>query len=258
MFGADNAERHRQLRRRHAGRPNRRVHAGHARQRQPGAGRAVRRVPLLEHRCLRAGQLEGEARTSPSSTACASATGPTTQELSGLGGYFDPSLYDPIQGLVPRSRARIKLVNGDLLRLHRLRRPPASSRTAVRSRCRASTWRGTSTARATTSSAAATACSTTATWATSNTTTPCGWRPTPTRSSADVWAGGDYGNGAGLTYDTVQRGDARQPHRHARRSTRSTRTRSRSRRRTASACRTRGASSSTRCVEAQLRRHARP
>ena len=38
------------------------------------------------------------ARTSRSSTACGSATGRTTGSCNGLGGYFTPSLYDPTKG----------------------------------------------------------------------------------------------------------------------------------------------------------------
>ena len=43
--------------------PHRPVQPGHGGQRQPVARRAVRRVPLLEHRRVRAGQLEAAART---------------------------------------------------------------------------------------------------------------------------------------------------------------------------------------------------
>ena len=103
------------------------------------------------------------------------------EELNGLGGYFTP---DAVR-LRPRARSSIPGRSSASTASATSRpaaRPPACSPTARRSRCRASTPRGTSTARATTCCAAATACSTTATWATSSTTTRCGWRPTPTRS----------------------------------------------------------------------------
>ena len=101
-------------------------------------------------------------------------------ELSGLGGYFTPTLYDPTKGsfLDPGTFQHVNgvcyvetgcapagiLGNRDPFALPRVNA------------------HGTSTARATTCSVAVTASSTTATWATSNTTTPCGWRPTPIRS----------------------------------------------------------------------------
>ena len=52
--------RHRQFSRRHARRPRRPVQPGHGRNRQPRSRSAVRRLPFLGHRRLRAGQLEGE------------------------------------------------------------------------------------------------------------------------------------------------------------------------------------------------------
>ena len=78
-FGIRQRHRHRQLRRRHAGRPDRLAHAGHGGQRQPGAGPAVRRVPLLEPRRVRAGQLEAALEPDARNTACASAAGRTTR-----------------------------------------------------------------------------------------------------------------------------------------------------------------------------------
>ena len=44
--------------------------------------------------------------------------------------------------------------------------------------------------------------------------------PNAYQVGTDFWAGGNYGNGLGLTYDTVARSDAGQPHRQPRRSTR--------------------------------------
>ena len=72
------------------------------------------------------------------------------RELSGLGGYFTPYALRPDQGLVPRP-GHLPAAERRLLRLHRLRARRRPRRTASRSRCRASTSRGTSTARATTS-----------------------------------------------------------------------------------------------------------
>ena len=95
-------------------------------------------------------------------------------------------------------------------------RRPASWTIVPRLRSRASTSPGTSTARATTCSAAATESSSTATWGTSSTTTRCGWRRTPYQVATDFWAGGGYGNGVGLTYDTVQPGHAVKSHRQHR------------------------------------------
>ena len=103
------------------------------------------------------------------------------EELGGLGGYFTPDLYDPTKGsfLDPGTYQR---VNGVCYVETGCAPAGILGEPRSRSRCRASTWPGTSTAKATTCSAAATASSTTATWATSNTTTACGWRRTPTRS----------------------------------------------------------------------------
>jgi hypothetical protein len=76
-------------------------------------------------------------------------------ELNGLGGWFDPSTYNPNQGqwLDPGTYTRLNGVRT----CSTATRPRASSTTAARLRCRASTPRGTSTARATTCSVAATA-----------------------------------------------------------------------------------------------------
>ena len=75
---------------------------------------------------------------------------PNNEELNGLGGCFDPSIYDPNRGAVPGSPA---LHAPERRPLHRRRSgaPTGILPTAARSRCRASTSRGTSTARATTS-----------------------------------------------------------------------------------------------------------
>ena len=68
------------------------------------------------------------------------------EELNGLGGYFTPTLYDATQGLVPRSRD-VPEGQRRVLRRDRLRARRHPRRTARRSRCRASTSRGTSTAK---------------------------------------------------------------------------------------------------------------
>ena len=123
-------------------------------------------------------------------------------ELNGLGGYFDPATYDPDASRSSSIPGTFQVLNG-VCYVRAAAPPRASSTTAARSRCRASTWRGTSTARATTCSVAATACSTTATWATSSTTTPCGCpRRLPARAATST-GGANYGNGLGLTYDTL-------------------------------------------------------
>ena len=143
-------------------------------------------------------------RTSPSNTASASATGPTTRSLIGLGGYFDPALYNPNAGHRSSIPAPSSALNG-VCYVETGARPPACWTTARRSRCRASTSPGTSTARATTSlrggyghvlqpqhgqrrvrqHAAAR-------------------RRTRTRSAPTSGPAASYGGGVGLTYDTVR------------------------------------------------------
>ena len=154
---------------------------GTAAQRQPGAGPAVRRVPLLERRRVRAGQLE--AALEPDARI-RRALRPLDQQRGTRRPrrLLRPGALRQHQGLVPRPR-HVPAGQRRVLRLHRLRRRRRAAEPLGRSPCRASTSPGTSTAKATTCSAAATGCSTTATWATSSTTTRCAWRPTPIRSA---------------------------------------------------------------------------
>ena len=102
------------------------------------------------------------------------------QELGGLGGYFDPSMYDPTKStfIDPGTFQRLNGVcyvetgcapDGVLDNRESIRAAPRQRRLGHRR------------TRATTCSAAVTASSTTATWATSSTTTPCGSRRTLTR-----------------------------------------------------------------------------
>ena len=178
QFDPGQYHRHGQLRGRHAGRATS-VSSTRARRSsgKPLAGHAVRRVPVLGHRCLRAGQLEAPAELH------AGIRRPLRQVDEQRGAeqprgrlLHAESLYDPTQGLVPRPR-HLQAAQRRLLRLQRLRARPACCRIATRSCSRASTPRGTSMARARTCSAAAMGCSTTGPWATSSTTTPCVCRP---------------------------------------------------------------------------------
>ena len=118
------------------------------------------------------------------------------KELNGLGGYFDPALYNPYAGsfLDPGT---YQLLNGVCYVYNGCAPDGILAEPQRRSRCRASTPRGTSTARATTSSAAATACSTTATWATSSTTTRCGCRRTPITSASTSGAASTMATASG-------------------------------------------------------------
>ena len=62
---------------------------GTAQTRQPGAGPAVRRVPLLEHRRVRAGQLEAPLEPHARIRRALRLLDRTTRSCYGLGGYFD-------------------------------------------------------------------------------------------------------------------------------------------------------------------------
>ena len=167
------------------------------------------------------------------------------EELNGLGGYFDPGAVRQHQGLVPRPR-HVPACQRRLLR----RRPgaprPACSRTGRRSRCRASTSPGTSTARATTSLRGGYGLFYNRNMGNVEYDNSLRLPPNAYQVAIDFWAGGGYGNGVGLNYDTVERGDTRQPDREHRHQHADARSRSSSRRRTASASRMRGGFRSTR------------
>ena len=192
---------HRQLRCRHAGGPHRLVQPGHGTHRQPGAGSALRRVPLLEHRRLRAGQLEA-------------ALEPDARVRRAL------RLLDEQPG-TGRSRRLLRSLDCTT-------RPRAPSSTPARSSA--------STASATSKPAARRTASSTnrspfalprvnVAWdidGEGNNVLRGGYgmfynrnmgnveydntlrlAPNAYQVGTDFWAGGNYGNGLGLTYDTV-------------------------------------------------------
>ena len=204
------AGQHRQRGRRHADGPASR------RSTAPGSAPPERRVPHVELRRVRAGFLEAPSEPharvrrprrlldeQPGAQRARRATSIRRATTRTRAQFLDPGTFRVLNGYCYVSTAAPT---------------PACCRTAARSRCRASTSRGTSTARATTCSAAATGCSTTATWATSSTTTPCALPPTAYQISADVFDSADPdGSGVGLTYDTLDNIRARRPHRRGRR-----------------------------------------
>ena len=123
-------------------------------------------------------------------------------ELHGLGGYFTPDALRLDQGIVPRS-GHVPARERRLLRRDRLRARRHPRRTARRSRCRASTWRGTSTARATTSLRGGYGIFYNRNMGNVEYDNTLRLAPNAYQVATDFWAGGGYGNGLGLTYDTV-------------------------------------------------------
>ena len=172
--------RHRPLGRGHARRAGGPVQPGDRPERESVAGDAVRRVPVLELRRVRPGQLEAALESHARVRRALRQLDATTKSSTA-----SAAISPPRSTTRPRDRSWIRgrtSVSTASATWRPGARPTACWRTARPSRCRASTWPGTSTARATTSSAAATGCSTTATWATWSTTPRSAWHRTPTRS----------------------------------------------------------------------------
>ncbi len=71
---------------------------GTARTGNPAPGAAVRRVPLLEHRRLRAGQLEAALEPDARIRRPLRLLDQQRGDCIGLGGYFTPDLYDSTKG----------------------------------------------------------------------------------------------------------------------------------------------------------------
>ena len=177
------------------------VQPGHRRARQPGAGHAVRRVPLLERRRVRAGQLEAavepDARIRRALRLLDEQRGAARPRRLLHAGALRLD-----QGIVPRSRdvpARQRRV----LRRDRLRARRRARRTARRSRCRASTSPGTSTAKATTSLRGGYGMFYNRNMGNVEYDNTLRLAPNAYQVATDFWAGGGYGNGLGLTYDTI-------------------------------------------------------